>query len=104
MFTNFNAAERAVHYPDDRQLVARFQPGALAVCAVLLLGPVALAWAQYLVFGLPADPSALLVAPTAADPQGFSVWLRLGHWVSFFFLVLIVRSGLSILADHARLY
>ncbi len=104
MFTNFNAAERAVHYPDDRRLVARFQPGALAVCTVLVLGPVALAWAQYLVFGLPADPSALLVAPTAADPQGFPVWLRLGHWVNFFFLVLIVRSGLSILADHARLY
>ena len=104
MFTNFNAAERAVHYPADRRLVARFQPGALAVCAALVLVPVGLAWAQYLAFGLPTDPSARLVAPTAADPQGFPAWLRIGHWVNFFFLVLIVRSGLSILADHARLY
>ena len=39
MFTNFNAAERAVHYPADRRLVARFQPGALAVCAALVLVP-----------------------------------------------------------------
>lgn len=80
MFTTHNAAERAVHYPADRQLVARFQPGALAVCAGLVLGPVALAWAQYLAFGLPADPSALLVALTAAAPQGFPAWLRIGHW------------------------
>ena len=68
MFTNFNAAERAVHYPADRRLVARFQPGALAVCVALVL--VRLAWAQYLAFGLPTDPSVRLVAPTAADPQG----------------------------------
>ena len=104
MFTTFNAAERAVHYPDDRRLVARFRLGALAVGAALVLGPGALAWAQYLALGLPADPSALLLAPAATDPQGFPAWLRLGHWVNFFFLVLIVRSGLSILADHARLY
>ena len=43
MFTNFNAAERAVHYPADRRLVARFQPGALAVCVALVLVPVGLA-------------------------------------------------------------
>ena len=82
MFTNFNAAERAVHYPADRRLVARFQPGALAVCLALVLVPVGLAWAQYLAFGLPTDPSARLVAPTAADPQGVPVAGAVGRFLA----------------------
>ena len=36
--------------------------------------------------------------------KGFPGWLCLSHWVNFFFLILIIRSGLSILADHPRLY
>ena len=32
------------------------------------------------------------------------MWLSLSHWVNFFFLMMIIRSGLSILADHPRLY
>lgn len=34
----------------------------------------------------------------------FPVWLRLTPFVNFFFLLLLVRSGLSILMDHPRLY
>lgn len=34
----------------------------------------------------------------------FPVWLRLTHFVNFFFLLLLVRSRLSILMDHPRLY
>ncbi|MGQ3684753.1 MAG: hypothetical protein ACUBOA_07085 [Candidatus Loosdrechtia sp.] len=37
-------------------------------------------------------------------PQGFPVWLRITHYVNFVFLALLVRSGLSILMDHPRLY
>ena len=37
-------------------------------------------------------------------PHGFPAWLRLTHFVNFFFLMLLVRSGLSILMDHPRLY
>src|SRR5690606_22104179 len=31
-------------------------------------------------------------------------WLRMAHWVNLLFLVLLIRSGLSILVDHPRLY
>jgi DMSO/TMAO reductase YedYZ molybdopterin-dependent catalytic subunit/thiosulfate reductase cytochrome b subunit len=74
------------------------------IAGVLLLITVGIAWLQYLVWGLPADPSASLPAITAADPQGFPWWLCLSHWINFFFLIIIIRSGLSILADHPRLY
>ncbi|MEO6630708.1 MAG: molybdopterin-dependent oxidoreductase, partial [Mucilaginibacter sp.] len=59
---------------------------------------------QYLAYGLPTDPSLSLPAKEASYPAGFPLWLSLSHWVNFFFLILIIRSGLSILADHARLY
>lgn len=76
----------------------------LIILFIFLLATVGLAWLQYLVFGLPPDPSLSLSAVTIADPKGFPGWLCLSHWVNFFFLILIVRSGLSILADHPRLY
>ena len=38
------------------------------------------------------------------NPHGFPGWLRLTHFFNFFFLMLLARSGLSILADHPRLY
>ncbi len=36
--------------------------------------------------------------------MGFPVWLRVEHYVNFFLIVLLIRSGLQILADHPRLY
>ncbi|QJD98263.1 molybdopterin-dependent oxidoreductase [Mucilaginibacter robiniae] len=75
----------------------------LAFFLVIFL-TVGVAWIQYLVFGLPNDPSIQLPPVTAADPKGFPWWLCLSHWVNFFFLILIIRSGLSILVDHPRLY
>ena len=38
------------------------------------------------------------------EPHGFPAWLRITHYVNFFFMILLVRSGLQILADHPRLY
>jgi DMSO/TMAO reductase YedYZ molybdopterin-dependent catalytic subunit/thiosulfate reductase cytochrome b subunit len=35
---------------------------------------------------------------------GFPLWIRLTHWFSVLFLVLLVRSGLAILAAHPKLY
>lgn len=35
---------------------------------------------------------------------GFPVWLRITHFVNFFFLTLLVRSGIQILSDHPKLY
>jgi len=66
--------------------------------------PVAAAYLHWAVFGLPsllASPEAI---PEAATPYGFPAWLRINHYVNFLFLVLLVRSGLQILAEHPRLY
>jgi DMSO/TMAO reductase YedYZ molybdopterin-dependent catalytic subunit/thiosulfate reductase cytochrome b subunit len=80
------------------------KPYMLVIFFTLLLATVGVAWLQYLFFGLPPDPSIAIVGITATSPKGFPGWLCLSHWVNFFFLILIIRSGLSILADHPRLY
>lgn len=104
MFTSFTTAERAVRYPDDRRTFIGMKPYMLVILFALLLAPVGAAWLQFLLFGLPPDPSSAIVGITTASPKGFPRWLCLSHWVNFFFLVLVIRSGLSILADHPRLY
>jgi DMSO/TMAO reductase YedYZ molybdopterin-dependent catalytic subunit/thiosulfate reductase cytochrome b subunit len=104
MFTNFSKAEQAVRFPPDRRMFIGMKPSAIIILLIILLATIGLAWFQYLLFGLPPDPSLFLPAITQVDPVGFPWWLSLSHWVNFFFLTLIIRSGLSILADHARLY
>ena len=37
-------------------------------------------------------------------PAGMPAFVRWAHLLTFFFLVIIVRSGLQVLADHPRLY
>ncbi len=37
-------------------------------------------------------------------PAGMPAFVRWTHLLSFFFLIIIVRSGLQVLADHPRLY
>ncbi len=91
-------------YPKDRRLFLGINSTVLVILLVLLLLTVGLAWFQFIAFGLPADPSAKLSALSLSDPKGFPWWLSLSHWVNFFFLIMITRSGLSILADHPRLY
>ncbi len=75
---------------------------------VLLLAPVVLpilaACLQRAFFGLPSLPPTPFELSGAAAPSGFPAWLRVGHFVNFLFLVLLVRSGLQILMDHPRLY
>ncbi|MCQ6958363.1 molybdopterin-dependent oxidoreductase [Mucilaginibacter aquariorum] len=104
MFTNFNKAEQKIRYPEDRRWFIGIKPVALVVLLILLMMTVGLAWLQFIVFGLPADPSRSLPPLSPSDPTGFPLWLSLSHWVNFFFLIMIIRSGLSILADHPRLY
>lgn len=41
--------------------------------------------------------------PTASD-LGFPLWLRVNHFINLFCIVLLLRSGLQILADHPKLY
>lgn len=105
MIPHFTAAEKAMHYPADRNFYVRLKPYMLFTIGMVLLGSIAIAWIQYLFFGLPPDPS-LSFSPVVAinQPSGFPMWVNISHWVNFFFLVLIIRSGLSILVDHPRLY
>ncbi|MCC6764300.1 MAG: molybdopterin-dependent oxidoreductase [Deltaproteobacteria bacterium] len=72
----------------------------LALTLPFLL-PTAAAYLQWGLFGLPAVPA---IQPVGAEPSGFPAWLRVTHYVNFLFLVLLIRSGLQILADHPRLY
>jgi DMSO/TMAO reductase YedYZ molybdopterin-dependent catalytic subunit/thiosulfate reductase cytochrome b subunit len=67
------------------------------------LAPVAVAWFQYAIAGLPIasgrfDPAA------AEGPHGFPLWLRSAHYLNLLLMVFMIRSGLSILLDHPRLY
>ncbi|MBA3707596.1 MAG: cytochrome b/b6 domain-containing protein, partial [Planctomycetes bacterium] len=75
----------------------------VALSAVSLpLVVVLLAYLQWGIMGLPSLGG--FHEPLAESHHGFPWWLRLTHYVNFFFLVLLIRSGLQILMDHPRLY
>lgn len=40
----------------------------------------------------------------AGAPVGFPAWLGWQHFLNAFFMIFIIRSGVTILADHPRLY
>lgn len=104
MIPHFNQAEKAVHYPADRRAYIGIEPYMIVVLLVFLFGSFGAAWLQYLLFGLPADPSLAFAPIQLGGLSGFPTWVSLSHWVNFFFLMLLIRSGLSILYDHPRLY
>src|SRR5690349_8504626 len=81
----------------------RFKTLLPLVSPVLLL--VAAAYIQWGLAGLPALSASPTMNPeTATQPYGFPAWLRITHYVSFLFMILLIRSGLQILMDHPRLY
>ena len=104
MFTHFTKEEKAIHYPTDRRTFISVKPYMKVIFVIFILAPIAAAWLQYLLIRLPADPAFTIPSKTSADPIGFPMWLNISHWINFFFLILIIRSGLSILVDHPRLY
>lgn len=73
----------------------------LIVLLVIALLVVA-AYSHWALFGLPVPPPGSTLS--IAAPQGFPVWLRVTHYINFFFIILLIRSGLQVLADHPRLY
>ena len=92
-------------FPSDRRMRVSIKPVFFVAFAFLAIAPVVVAWAQFFFLGLPGIPSPAHTNPlSVSDPIGFPVWIRLTHYVNFFFMVMLVRSGLSILADHPRLY
>ena len=104
MYTHFNQKEKEVHFPEDRRLIIGLQPRIFKIAGLCFLLVFAAAWFQYLCFGLPSDPSLLLPPINETTVKGFPFWVILCHWVNFFFLIILIRSGLSILMDHPRLY
>ena len=64
-----------------------------------------LAWGEVAIFGLPyIPPVPQFNEASATGPHGFPLWIRYAHFFNFLFLMMLVRSGLSILMDHPRLY
>ena len=103
--SGLNPKKNPVLYPDDRRLHFWIRPSMLAILLIVALIPIVAAWVQYLVFGLPDVPaSPPTLTHVASSPHGFPAWLRITHYVNFFFIVLLARSGISILFDHPRLY
>jgi len=95
----------AVRYPKDRRQAIWVRPSLLLLIGGLLLLIVAAAWGQYLLFGLPSiHVYTLAELHNSTVKPGFPAWLRLAHYANFLLMLLIIRSGLSILWDHPRLY
>jgi sulfoxide reductase catalytic subunit YedY len=102
---SFDAAHAAVHYPRDRRFRIWIRPSFLIAAALLVLLPVLAAWVEVLHFGLPYIPPVPQVYPNNfSGPHGFPIWVRYCHFFNFVFVMMLIRSGLSILADHPRLY
>jgi len=102
---SFDAAHQAVHYPPDRRFRVWLRPAVVGVVLVVVGLPVLVAWGQAAVFGLPYIPPVLPYSQSSATgPHGFPVWVRYCHFFNFLFLTMLIRSGLSILMDHPRLY
>ncbi|HEY5096140.1 MAG TPA: molybdopterin-dependent oxidoreductase [Candidatus Eremiobacteraceae bacterium] len=99
----FDEAHRAVHEPDDHRMAFSLRRPYVIWLAVIIAVPILLAWMQVLVFGIHAQPAPVSIT-SSSGPRGFPIWIRWTHYANLFFLFLIMRSGLSILMDHPRLY
>ena len=101
----FDAEHAAVHYPSDRRFHLWIRPSILIGMAVIVALLMAAAWIEYAVAGLPPVPAVPQISPNNfSGPHGFPLWVRYCHFFNFLFVMLLIRSGLSILYDHPRLY
>jgi methionine sulfoxide reductase catalytic subunit len=101
----FDSAHKAVHYPPDRRFRVWIRPGIVIGIMFAVIVAVAAAWIEVAIFGMPNVLAVPQVYPNNfAGPHGFPVWVRYCHFFNFLFVMLLIRSGLSILVDHPRLY
>ncbi|MEO6951374.1 MAG: molybdopterin-dependent oxidoreductase [Polyangia bacterium] len=101
---SFDAAHAAVHYPPDRRFRVWIRPSILITLVAIVLAAVAVPWIQVALWALPVISPDLPAAGAVAAPHGFPVWVRYCHFFNLLFVTLLIRSGLSILFDHPRLY
>jgi DMSO/TMAO reductase YedYZ molybdopterin-dependent catalytic subunit/thiosulfate reductase cytochrome b subunit len=101
----FDAAHEAVHFPQDRRFRIWIRPSILVAVGVAILSVIAASWIEFAVAGLPHIPPVPQVYPNNfSAPHGFPTWVRYCHFFNFLFVTMLIRSGLSILVDHPRLY
>src|SRR5579864_8468959 len=101
----FDGEHRAVHYPADRRFCVWINPAILWGIVVAVVIPFAVAWLQYIFVGLPFIPQVQQYQTAdTAGPHGFPLAIRYTHFFNFLFLTMLIRSGISILMDHPRLY
>jgi len=101
----FDEAHKAVHYPPDRRFRIWIRRSILIGAGIAVLSLIVAAWIEFAMAGLPPVPAVLRIDPyNFARPHGFPAWLRYCHFFNFLFVMMLVRSGLSILVDHPRLY
>ncbi len=102
---SFDSVHKAVHYPPDRRFRIWIRPSILVGVAIAILTVIAAAWIEVAIAGVPQVPPVPQIDPdNLISPHGFPVWVRYCHFFNFFFVALLIRSGLSILMDHPRLY
>lgn len=102
---SFDAAHASVHYPKDRRFYVWIRPSILIGIGIFTFAILAAAWIEVAVAGMPSVPAVPQVYPNNfAGPHGFPAWIRYCHFFNFLFVMLLIRSGLSILYDHPRLY
>ncbi|HYK91770.1 MAG TPA: molybdopterin-dependent oxidoreductase [Acidobacteriota bacterium] len=101
----FDAAHAAVHYPRDRHIHIWVRPSILVGILLAVLSLIVAAWIEVALAGLPqVSPVPQVYPNNFAGPHGFPLWVRYCHFFNFLFVMLLIRSGLSILYDHPRLY
>jgi len=89
----------------DRRFRIWIRPSILIGIAVAILAAVLASCIEFAVAGLPHVPPVPQIYPNNfAGPQGFPLWVRYCHFFNFLFVMMLIRSGLSILVDHPRLY
>jgi len=101
----FDAAHMAVYFPADGRVRLWIRSSILIGAGAVLAAFVVAPWVEVAVGGLPYIPPAPQIDPNHfAGPHGFPWWVRYCHFFNLLFLTMLIRSGLSILANHARLY
>src|SRR5512146_2850020 len=100
---HFDVAHQAVHVPEDRRFRIWIRPSILIGIFVVVIAVFAAAWIEFAIAGLPEVPEVSQIS-NSTSPHGFPLWVRYCHFFNFFFVMMLIRSGLSILMDHPRLY